>query len=265
MKTFRIPTQVPFLNSNRIKLSLCIATVATLAGLSSRLQGQVINGDFSAGLANWTILRIPSGQVTGGSLTSVDIDGFPLGLSNAYYCQPGAFDGRALQQTLFLAEGTTYDFRADLAMESGSNNADGGTVSVYLNSTLVGSYAFGFAPFHVKQYATLSGTYTAPTTENETLSITFTRSYGAAPDSPFDYIDNIQLSVVPEPSCLALAVSGLCIVALRKRVPRNSWTEKHHSSRSHPNIYTAGKLQDDLTKSNSTYRNNALSGGAFTA
>lgn len=199
------------------KGSLCIAILATITRLSSPLEAQVMNGDFSAGLANWTVLQLPSGLVVGGSLTSVDIDGLPLRLSNAYYCQPGnnGWD-RALQQGVFLTEGSTYDFRADLAMESGSNNGDGGTITIYLDSVIVASYAFGSVPWHVKEYATLSGTYTPPTTGNETLSITFTRSGEGAPDTPYDYIDNIQLIVVPEPSSLVLALAGLCVVTLRK-------------------------------------------------
>jgi hypothetical protein len=195
--------------------------MAIVTGLGNRLEAQVVNGDFSAGLANWTVLQLPSGLVVGGSLTSIDIDGRPLGLTDAYYCQPGTFDNeRALQQTVFLTEDITYDFGADLAEESGSNNGDGGTISVYLDSTLVTSYAFGFVPWHVKEYATLSGTYTPATTGMETLSITFTRPWEAAPDTPYDYIDNIQLTAVPEPNCWMLALAGLCLVAVKVKQNR---------------------------------------------
>ena len=202
-------------------LSLCIGIVAAVTGLSNHLEAQVLNGDFSAGLANWTVLQLPDGLVVGGSLTSIDIDGRPLGLTVAYYCQPGINGNeRALQQTVFLTEGITYDFGANLAEESGSNNGDGGTISVYLDSTLVTSYAFGDVPWHVKEYANLSGTYTPATTGIETLSITFTRPWWPAPDTPYDYIDNIQLTAVPEPSCWVLALAGVCIVAINAKQNR---------------------------------------------
>jgi hypothetical protein len=178
-------------------LALCFGIVMIVAGSGSRLGGQVVNGDFSAGLSNWTVLRLPDGLPVGGSLTSVDIDGRPLRFSHAYYCQPGFLIGRALQQTVLLTKDVTYDFRADLAEESGSNNGDGGTLSVYLDSTLVTSYAFGYVPWHVLEYTNLVGTYTPATTGTQTLAITFTRPWEIAPDTPYDYIDNIQLTAEP--------------------------------------------------------------------
>jgi hypothetical protein len=183
-------------------LTLCIGIITAFIAFCNRTEAQVANGDFSAGLTNWTVLQLPDNVPVEGSLTSVDINGNPLRFANEYYCAPGNQGAaRALQQTVYLTAGISYDFYADLTEISASDNT-GGRVSVYLDSTLIastllGSYGSGNDYPNVLYYATLVGSYIPTNTGTEILSITFTRPFEAAYQTPVDYIDNIQLTAEP--------------------------------------------------------------------
>jgi hypothetical protein len=202
-------------------LYIHIGLIALTTSANS-VDAQILNGDFSSGVTNWTVLQEPSGTVVGGSIASIDIDGPGLlGVSDAYYCQPGIGDQRSLQQSIFLLQGMSYNFKADLAMEPNSNNADGGTVQVFVGPTLITSFSFGTTTYGVNEYANLSATYVPALSGVQTLAINFARGYYAGGGTPLDFIDNVQLAPVPEPGVGTLTLGALVLLALvTKRTSR---------------------------------------------
>lgn len=193
-----------------------------LASSIVRSDAQVINGDFSNGLDAWIVFLPPSNNLSPANGTATtDIDGSgPLGVSTAFYANVGGDALLDIQQNLSLFAGTKYIFSANLAMSTLSNNGDGGTVAVYANQNLIATYSFGSTTYNVNKYAVVNGSYVPASTGVETLSINFSRGYGDGGvfDTPIDYITNIQLAPVPEPSTFAfVALGGLGFLAWKNR------------------------------------------------
>jgi hypothetical protein len=113
-----------------------------------------------------------------------------------------------LEQVVTLTAGVNYTFHADLAMVPHGFNADGGTVSAYIGSTLLASYSFGFVTSVTQvKYGSLDTNYIATTSDPRTLSIRFSRGYGEDGGTPSDYIDNISL-LAPLPPSLNIQLQG---------------------------------------------------------
>jgi len=201
-------------------LHVIATAVGLLAAFTTPLFAQVSNGDFSSGLGGWTVVLPSSNQLTPDrGVESIDIDGSgSLGVSSAFYANVGYDSLLNLEQVVSLSAGISYNFRADLAMTTPSVNADGGTISVFIGPTLLQSYSFGDTVVGVNEYARISSTYLSPVTGSSTLSIHFSRNYGAGIFStPTDYVDNIQLTPVPEPGTFVLVFCGLSLLALIHR------------------------------------------------
>ena|SRR2546427_785606 len=195
-----------------------IVTAVLLAASTATLLAQVSNGDFSSNLDHWNIV-LPSSNTLppGRGIVPFDIDGpGPLGTSSAFFANVGSDALLNLEQTVTLSGGVTYNFRAGLAMTTPGINADGGTVSVFIGPNFLTSYSFGDTFIGINKYSSLSSSYLPAVTGPETLSIRFSRGPGVGGvfSTPTDYIDNIQLTTVPEPGIVPLAFSGLSIAAL---------------------------------------------------
>jgi hypothetical protein len=204
-----------------------ITLILILAGLfSPTLQAQVVNGDFSMSLTDWTVVLPPGNHLTPDhGLMTLDIDGpGPFSNSTPFYAAVGNDALLNLQQSVSLSSGVTYQFVAYLASTSTGNNADGGTVAAFLGATQVSAFSFGSVAMNVTNYGILSGIYTAQATGSQTLSINFSRSFGfggpGQNTTPTDYIDLISLTAIPEPSSLPLVIAGaLLLWPILKRKP----------------------------------------------
>lgn len=173
-------------------LANIIVTVAPLA------RGQLLNGDFSDSTNHWSIVLPASNtQPAANGIASIDIDGpGPLASSPAFYANVGNDALLHLEQDVALSAAVSYQFAADLAMTPAGNNADGGTITVFINSTMIASNSFGSTTAGVNKYVHLTGTYSPPDSGLYTLSIHFSRNFGPGGifSTPTDYIDNVALS-----------------------------------------------------------------------
>jgi hypothetical protein len=195
------------------KVILAVVFVTCWSSLS---YAQLLNGDFSQGLTNWTVYY-PPGNIfpPANGLTTIDIDGpGPLTNSTAYYANPGDDSLVDLQQTVTLTLGVTYHLSANLAMTTQGDNADGGTIVGVVGLTPIASYSFGAVTAGVNEYAVLSGDYLATSSGPQTFGIDFSRAYGAG-GTPNDYITNIVFDAIPEPGSGALVICGFLSMVVR--------------------------------------------------
>jgi len=189
--------------------SLGLALMCVL-GFTTWSSAQVFNGDFSLSLSNWTRVY-PPGNIfpPDNGVTTIDIDGAgTLSSSTAYYAVAGSDAQVYLEQSVTVSAGVLYHFAADLAMVPPGNNADGGTVTAIFGGNQIAAFSFGSTTVGVNEYGNLSANITPVASGPQTLSIRFYRSYGAG-GTPADFIDNISLIAVPEPTAGALVVISL--------------------------------------------------------
>ena len=180
--------------------AVAISSIVTLAPLA---RAQLLNGDFSDSTNHWNIVLPGSNtQPAANGIASIDIDGpGPLASSPAFFANVGNDALLHLEQNVFLSAAVSYQFAADLAMTPPGNNADGGTILVFVDTTLIASNSFGSTTAGVNKYAHLAATYSPAASGSHTLSIQFSRAFGpgGVSSTPTDYIDNIALSPTPVP------------------------------------------------------------------
>ena len=197
-------------------VSLWLSLVFLTASCSYASGQQILlNGDFSSGLDHWSLVQSPGNLVVPAQPGLFDIaSSGPLGAGNAFYAHIGYDSLVNIQQAAPLLGGFTYNFFADIASSTPLYNLDGGTISVFIDGNNLASHSFGAG---ISKIASLSGSFTPQQSGNAILSIFFSRGFLASENSPTDWIDNISLVAVPEPSCLCLGVcGGLLLVSYRR-------------------------------------------------
>src|SRR5688572_8716892 len=129
----RVPMRLPY--------TPCLALALLGAPLSA--QNFVTNGDFSAGITGWT----EAGFSRNPGIESYDTTG--LGASQCYACGPGGrvaptpYPPNSIEQMVLIAPGLPYEFTAELAVDSGMTNVDGGTYWVEVGGVEVTRTALG--------------------------------------------------------------------------------------------------------------------------
>jgi len=192
---------------SRIIVTPCLS-LALFAATSFSVGGQqlILNGDFSSGLDYWTLVQPPGNMVVAPQPGSFDIaSSGPLSTDNEFYAHIGSDFLIDLQQPLSLSGGITYNFYAGIASSTPQYNVDNGTISVFIDGNSIASYSFGGWSDTV---TSISGVYTPLESASAVLSIDVSRNYIVSGYSPTDWIDNISLTAIPEPSCLGLGVCG---------------------------------------------------------
>jgi hypothetical protein len=190
--------------SSRI-VTFCLSlTLYVVTSFSVASQQVILNGDFSSGLTSWTLVQPPGNIIVAAQPGSFDVaNSGPLSGANSFYAHIGNDSPIGLQQTVVLSAGVTYNLFANIADSTPMYNVDGGTISAFIDGNSIGSHSFGA---DIGQFATLVGAYTPLHSGDAVLSLDFSRGYIADQYSPTDWIDNIALTAVPEPSAIALCV-----------------------------------------------------------
>jgi len=207
--------------------TLNTATLATLCGcwfacvtgansFASDTNSLLVNGDFEAGdFSGWTLTTTPRGTIWQ-STGAPQITSFAtrknsepsraatLNVGQDYQQSTGVHtrQGGYLSQTFWGPAGT---YSVTLAVAVGNAiymNDSGGNFTVFMDGVTLTEYQFGSIYIKELQRATLSGS-SELSAGWHTLSIQVDRPYTADEFTPYQYIDNVVVSV-PEPSSMAL-------------------------------------------------------------
>lgn len=196
----------------------------------SNAQATLLNGDFQTGsLLPWATFTTANGTLGSGrpTISSFDVSGSgfnssALGLSVGYLTPPCAFpgifcpsppEGGGIRQTGNFLGGLTL-LQVDVAVANstlfGGLNGEGGVFSLFLDGLLLDSFSVGNITAGTVQRGDLDFiAFVSPGVH--TVEVLVTRQ-SAESLSLTQYIDNITIAAIPEPSTAALL--GLGILAI---------------------------------------------------
>ncbi len=207
MKTFALVTAV-------------ICASASLCG------AQIIyNGDFETGNLNgWTTFTTPNGALKppGSSLPPVaqfDVLGTDVP-SNAAQFQVGEVNFNATEQgggilQTFSVSAGQYVISADFAAYNLNFNDEAGLETVSVDSVTVGTLDFGLINPSQTKRGVIQGTLNLSGGTHQ-ITIELTRPYINDNETPFEYVDNVAVTPVPEPSIAALGMCGMALAFFRR-------------------------------------------------
>jgi hypothetical protein len=219
---------------------------AVFLALAGTARAQLVNGNFATGnLAGWSISNTvgsvtPFGLETGGTAVAqvvlFDIAGtgtpvncavFQVGQTGGEIGASSPGQGIVLSQYVLLNPGQ-LTMSLDIAAYSPGNNGDAGTFQLLLDGNVMASDVMGFIGFQntIRSSLDYAGAIAEGTHQ---IGIEITRAGGFAPDTPFEYLANFQVSVVPEPSVTLLATVGGCVCLFFRTKLRKSATGRRIS------------------------------------
>lgn len=202
--------------------SLAVVAMASLG--SGHAATNLTNGGFDDGTLNsWNTYLNSNGSLGVPQVVSFDTvfgiqsNALRVGAGQVTYDYPND-GGGGLSQSFFAENNSLYVISADIASQNASRNlnGDGGTIRLILDGINVAGYSF--EEIEAQQIARASLNYegflTAGTHE---LRIEFSRRARSNPSvpTPYQFIDNVQVSSVPEPVSSVLMAMGLGGIALR--------------------------------------------------
>jgi hypothetical protein len=129
--------------------------------------------------------------------------------------------GGGISQTFTASSAGQYFVHADIAATAPAHdNLAAGLFTLRMDGVAINSVDLGFITFGQTLRSTLAATM-ALTPGAHQLSIEMTRAYlngGGFGNTPLEYLDNIQVTQVPEPSAMLLSSLGLVslLAAARK-------------------------------------------------
>lgn len=204
------------------------------------VNASVINGGFESGLNGWRLFTTANGTLGDQPLPQVgtyDVVGNSAGsnslkLSVGYAVAPCSFpgifcpkptEGGGIQQSIYLSSGL-YSFHVDVAVENtplyGGSNMDGGTFSMILDGLVLDTVSFGQIISNSVERDQLNFETSIGEGVHD-LQILVTRNY-AQSDSLFQFVDNITITPVPEPTTLGLLAIG-CLTMLLARPKKKAF------------------------------------------
>ncbi len=188
--------------------------MGTIIPLSVSAQGQLVNGNFATGdLTGWTLFNTPNGGTSTAQVVQFDAAGTGVPTYSAEFqvgqtsgdLGGGPDQGAGIYQDVALGSGQ-LSISLYIAATSQDNNGDAGTFELLLDGNVVDSDALGGINIYqtIRSALSYSGTVSNGTYQ---IAIEMLRDYSPAPDTPYQYLSDVQLSVtpVPEPSACALA------------------------------------------------------------
>jgi hypothetical protein len=211
------------MNPRPLKFSNKAYVVALMILWAARAvsQAQLINGDFQTGdFTGWTLFTTPQGGLGGATVVLFDTanTGSPSDSARFEAGQTsgtvtGVKYGGGIFQNMTLGAGQ-LNVSLNIASESPGANGDGGTFELLLDGTVVASHAFSSMAPSQPQWSTLSYSGSVTSGAHEIEVEVLRGSYLQVGETPYQYLDNVQLSgsAVPEPSTgLLLLLAGMFI------------------------------------------------------
>jgi hypothetical protein len=233
--------RVPNFRSTTMKSTL-LAT-AVICAWASFCRAQIIyNGDFETGtLIGWTTFTTPNGALAPGLslpvVTQFDVlgSGAP---SDAAQFQVGEVNldlteqGGGIYQTFNVGAGQ-YVISADFAAYD-SDGAFGfleaGVETVSVDSVTVGTLDFGQIYARQTERGIVQGTLNLSGGTHQ-ITIEFTRPNLNIPaglgTTPFEYVDNVVVAPVPEPSIIGVGMLGLVTLLFRVFIRKGRLSHEH--------------------------------------
>ncbi|MGA3007565.1 MAG: hypothetical protein ABSE59_06705 [Opitutaceae bacterium] len=192
-----------------------IALIATIALLSPiTVSAQLLNGDFSTGdFTGWTLFDTANGGIGNPAVVPFDTAGTGT-LSNSAMFEVGQINGQigggiaqggGIFQNVTLGSGI-LNISLNAATQAVSDiNADDGTFELILDGNVVDTWASGPNLDNANQIFRSTLSYSGEINAGvHEVEIEMVRGYGTeSGDTPYQYIDNVTLEVIPEPSAYA--------------------------------------------------------------
>jgi hypothetical protein len=199
------------MNPRPLKFSNTAYVVALVVLFAARAdsEAQLINGDFQTGdLTGWTLFTTAQGGLGGATVVLFDTanTGSPSDSARFEAGQTsgtvtGANYGGGIFQNVTLGAGQ-LNVSLNIASGSPGVNGDGGTFDLLLDGTVVASHAFSSMAPSQPQWSTLSYSGSVTSGAHQIEIEVLRGSYLQVGETPYQYLDNIQLSgsAVPEPT-----------------------------------------------------------------
>jgi hypothetical protein len=208
-----------------------IAAGLLLSAIGVLANAQVVNGDFESGLNPWRTYITDNGTAGPGGvhLADFDIDGdgtasktaaMSVGYAKAPCPAPGILcpspsEGVGIYEWAHF-QGGPVDFHVDLAVENnspyGGYNQDGGTFQLIWGGNTLGEWSVG----RIDAGSIARGSIDVKNVTLAPIDMWFmvkaTRQWARA-EGLTQYIDNVTITPVPEPTTNAMLLLGVAVMA----------------------------------------------------
>jgi hypothetical protein len=201
----------------------------TLAAPGLFAQNLLLNGNFESGNLNfWTLFATPNGGLGPGLPNVISFDTAGTGTpSDAAQFQVGEVNFDATQQgggfyQAFTSSAGQYVLSANIAARDVNlANSDAGTFSLSIDGISLANLSLG----SINPSQTIRGTLGATVALSAGLHIfqfEITRGFqdaGGLGNTPLEYVDNLSVTAVPEPSGLCLfGLAALLVAAVKRKM-----------------------------------------------
>ena len=206
----------------RVTVLACALALSIAA--PSALTGQIVtNGNFEQKLGDW--LWTPDMGATPGMVVAI-VPG-PSG-SNAFRVNPGTSTGGekggTLTQNVTLEAGASYLVSAALAIETTTplGNGQGGIITATLtdasdNRTVLHEFNVGFVPIATVIIEEFTTAFDPAVGGEFELGLSFARHFANQGGAVLHWADDIEITLIPEPSTAALLLVGGVLGIVRRR------------------------------------------------